>query len=140
MPSASKCPYCGGEPKHNPENVLGATGYTYNDVKFKCRECDEEWTCGVPIGEHDGTLAEELFCASCETRYGLPHRIKFRSERVAEIHMKCPECFYFWKIRRETDKHNVILFGFPQITGSIEDADAPLGYDESLPEFEATDD
>lgn len=132
-PSASNCPYCGGAPEHNPNHVLSATGYTHDDIRFTCSECNEKWTCGVPIGEHDGALAEDLFCESCEKRYGLPHRIREKTGEEVEIHMKCPneECYFFWKFTRPKDDSGVMLFGYPQITGAIEDADqevSELGY------------
>lgn len=142
-PSASNCPYCGGRPRHDPNHVLSANGYIHDDIRFTCSDCNRSWTCGVPIGEYDGELAEELFCESCEKRYGLPHRIEPRPDHGdVVLHMKCPnqECFFFWRLKRPVGEGGVVLYGYPQITGSIEDATSPYGYDEDHPDYADDDD
>lgn len=135
-PSASCCPYCGGDPAHDPKHVLSANGYLHDDVSLTCEECGEKWTCGVPIGEYDGPLAEDLFCGSCQTRYGLVHRVEPLSESEVRFHMKCPDddCKYFWQFRREGGDHGVILLGYPQITGDVESANEAYGYPAHLHE------
>lgn len=132
-PSASNCPYCGGKPEHDPKHVLSASGYTHDDIHYTCSECSEEWTCGVPIGEHDNELAEDLYCQSCETRFGLVHRVQPISNTQVQFHMKCPntECRNFWQIKRGSDD-GVILMGYPQITGSIEDATTEFGHPNTI--------
>lgn len=132
-PSASQCPYCGGEPQYDPEHVLSATGYTHDDVHYACSDCGEEWTCGVPIGEHDGELAEDLFCRSCEKRFGLVHRVQPVNENQVLFHMKCPntDCHNFWQMKRQSDD-GVILMGYPQITGNTKDASRDYGHPDTL--------
>lgn len=129
-PSAGTCPHCGGEPEYEPEHVLSASGYLHDDVHFTCRDCGGEWTSGVPIGEYDGPLAEDLFCEACEKRYGFIHRVEILDETTIRVHMKCPntDCYHFWQFDREGDGRGVVLMGYPQITGDVEGADQTYGY------------
>lgn len=133
VPSDVSCPYCGGDPEYEPEHVLSASGYTHDDIHYTCEECSEGWTSGVPIGEHDGELAEDLFCQSCQKRYGLVHRIQPVSDTQVRVHMKCPndECYNFWQFKRKCDD-GVILMGYPQITGNTDDASRPYAHPETL--------
>lgn len=129
IPSSTKCPYCGGDPEYNPDHILSATGYTHDDIQLTCSECGDSWCCGVPIGEHDGELATDLFCESCEERYGLPHRVRPRNvPGTIVVHMKCPNCYYFWTFKRETDEGGTMLYGFPQTTGTIDEDTSAYGY------------
>lgn len=154
VPSAARCPYCGGRPEYDPAHTLSAMGYTHDDQRLTCDDCGREWTVGVPIGEHDGSLAEDLYCGSCGERYGLPHRIHLRGYRRCEAcggefgdegvdgvvcHMKCPNCYYFWTFTREPDEDGVMLYGFPQITGSVTDSDEAYGYQAAdVPEYDGS--
>jgi hypothetical protein len=129
VPSASNCPYCGSPPQYNPEHNLSAIGYTHDDIVFTCSECDEEWPCGVPIGDVHDEYAQDLFCNSCESRYGLVHRVDPKDGYdCIVLHMKCPNCTYFWKSKRQTGPDGKVLTGYPHITGSIRNAKEPEGY------------
>lgn len=128
-PSASNCPYCGSEPEYDPQHVLAASGYTHDDIHFTCSECEREWTCGVPIGGQDNELADDLFCRSCEERYGLVHRVQPISDNAVQIHLKCPngDCYNFWQIKRQSES-GIILMGYPEITGDMEKAETKFGH------------
>lgn len=128
VPSASTCPYCGAEPEHDPTHVLSATGYTVDEITFSCSECFRSWTCGVPIGEIDGELAVDLFCESCEERYGFPHRVHrpTNEQNTWQVDLKCPACFYHWTVEREGGPMTM-FFGYPHVTGSVDDAE-PYSY------------
>lgn len=134
-PGASQCPVCGGNPAHDPEHVLSASGYLHDDVKFTCADCGHRWTCGVPIGAVEDAWAADLLCDSCEKRYGLVHRVDPKcGSPVVELHLKCPnqDCLYFWTVQREQGVDDrsteaVALVGYPQITGQFQGA-AWYGY------------
>lgn len=129
-PSESLCPRCGGEPGYSPQHRLSNLGYLHDDVHFTCSECKLDWTCGVPIGEYRGKWADELFCDSCEEEYGLVHRVGVDDNRNhIRLHMKCPnpDCYNFWKVKRETDENGLALTGYSVTTGSMEGAE-PHGY------------
>lgn len=130
-PSASSCPYCGGDPEYDPEHILAASGYTHDDIHFTCKDCERDWTCGVPIGEHDGEFAKDLFCRSCTERYGLVHRVQPITDTQVLIHLKCPNCYNFWQMKRKSDD-GVILMGYPQITGDTDNASRPYGHPVTL--------
>ena len=130
IPSNTKCPYCGASPTEDSrvKDMLSDLGYTHDDVFLQCQECDEEWTCGIPIGEHDGKYASSLFCDSCEERYMRVHRVNVKTyDDAVEIHLKCPSCYYFDRITRDVDDGGVALMGYPDITGSTDGAD-PYGW------------
>lgn len=134
VPSESSCPYCGGDPTDRTErhHSLSALGYLHDDVQMECADCGRTWPCGVPVGEYDGPGAEELFCDSCEQRYMRVHRVNCDPRDRRDyyiIHLKCPnpECYYFDKIQREPDGGGTALLGYPDITGSVENA-KPYGY------------
>lgn len=146
-PSEANCPYCGGDPEYDPEHQLSFMGYTHDDVTFDCSECDERWVSGIPIGEYDGPLAEDLYCRQCEKRYGLVHRVRpltghyerdLNDEDVSdptmgvEVHMKCPneDCRYFWTFERDVGPHGTVMMGYPQITGDVDGAEEAYGYAE----------
>lgn len=140
---------CGGAPEHDPLHVLSAVGYKHDDVHMTCSDCEYRWVCGRPVGEYDGPLAEDLFCASCEERYGLAHHVELLTEDGENatdgnhyvhddgeagdirLHLKCPntECNRWWTTARTPDEDGVALVGYPEITGTIDDETAPRGYD-----------
>lgn len=132
-PSDVTCPYCGAEPEPNPKHNLQAIGYLHDDILMECSECGEDWVHGVPIGEQeDSHLAEKLFCGACEERYGLVHRVSADLDKdevevdVLRLHLKCPECKYFWTWERDDVRdniHNTILVGYPSITGDMRSAE-----------------
>lgn len=130
----SKCPECGGEPL--PDEVLhrlSNLGYTHDDHKYQCSECGYQWSCGVPIGDFDHPeMAEDLHCDSCGKADMLVHRVVLGTTSIQgdlTIHLKCPnpDCHYFTRIGRDTDKDGRALMGYQQITGATEDA-RPYGY------------
>lgn len=131
VPDESMCPYCGGEPTDESarDHQLSAIGYMHDDIRMECADCDTQWTCGVPIGEVDDGRAEDLFCDSCTQRYMRIHRVapdwnaRENRKRVL-LHLKCPNCFYFDKAVRDCGPKGISLVGYPDITGSTEDADA----------------
>lgn len=131
IPVDSKCPECGGEPL--PDRVvhnLSAIGYTHDDQKHVCEDCGSEWTNGVPIGEFDRPeMAADLRCDSCEDAWMLVHRVAPKSANVV-LHLKCPKCFHFERVRRTKDAKNgdVALVGYPQISGETSGCD-PYGYE-----------
>lgn len=126
----STCPECGGESL--PDRVahnLSAIGYTHDDIENMC-ENGHTWTNGVPIGEFDRPeMANDLFCSSCEDEWMFVHRVAPKSTNVV-LHLKCPNCFHFTRVRRSKDTKNgdVALVGYPQITGETAGCD-PYGYD-----------
>lgn len=138
-PEDSMCPYCGGDPTGESEvkHRLSAMGYKHDDVELKCSDCGETWPCGVPIGSYDGKRAAELFCDSCQDRYMLTHRVEPNWKKADEqgsdgwevlVHLKCPNCYYFKRIRRSCGNRGVALMGYPQITGEIDEEASPDGY------------
>lgn len=131
IPEKTRCPECGGEPL--PDRVthnLSAIGYTHDDQQHVCGDCGHEWTNGVPIGEFDRPeMADDLFCSSCGDEWMLVHRVAPKSANVV-LHLKCPNCYHFDRIRRSKDTKNgdVALVGYPQISGETAGCD-PYGYD-----------
>lgn len=123
----TRCPECGAAPAPDPEHRLAALGYLHDDVVFECSaaDCDTEWTHGVPVGDYDGPLADDVACAVCESS-GLVHRVE-PADKSARLHFKCPECYHFWTVDRETGPGGKILVGYPQLTGSTDGA-KPEGY------------
>lgn len=129
VPSATMCPYCGGKPTDASarDHQLSAVGYLHDDIQLTCRDCDSEWACGMPIGELDHPMAEDLYCDSCTDRFMRVHRVApdwgcpENRQRVL-IHAKCPNCFYFDKFVRECGPRGIALMGYPDITGSLENA------------------
>lgn len=125
-PSGVTCPLCGGDPAGARHN-LAAIGYLHDDITLSCEECGHSWVHGVPIGEYEGDRADELFCAHCEERYGLVHRVEVGDGQVT-LHVKCPACRAFWLVPREPDDAGVALTGYPQTTGAVTDGTEPYGY------------
>lgn len=133
LPEDSHCPECGAEPTTESiiEHRLSDHGYLHDDVKLKCRgdECGTEWAHGVPIGDFDRPeMADDLFCSSCSDAWMFVHRVAPKSANVV-LHLKCPNCYNFDKVRRSKDTRNgnVVLVGYPQITGETSGCD-PFGY------------
>lgn len=134
VPSDSMCPYCGGTPTDESviEHRLSANGYLHDDIHMQCQDCSNEWPCGVPIGEIDDDYSADLYCDSCEKRYMRIHRVApdwgapGGRERVL-LHLKCPNCFFFDKVIRDCGDRGVALVGYPDITGSRENA-KPYGW------------
>lgn len=127
LPPDADCPDCGGDPEPDPRHNLSALGYLHDDIPFECSDCGRNWTHGVPVGEYDGPLADDLHCDSCESEYGLVHRVVPNDDEVV-LHMKCPECYYFWHVERTPGDTGTALVGYPQITGEIDDETDPYGY------------
>lgn len=128
-PDAVACPECGADPVPDPEHRLSALGYLHDDIVYECSDpdCGAEWTHGVPAGDYDDEpdLADDLECGSCG-EWALVHRIEPESG-AATLHLKCPECYHFWTVRRETGAGEKILVGYPQLTGQTKGAQ-PDGY------------
>lgn len=123
----SNCPECGEDPTGDSirEVRLSDIGYKHRDVFLECDVCDNQWTHGVPIGE-DGE--DDLQCDSCESEYMRVHRIRVsRNADNVDLHLKCPNCYYFNRVSRGTDEEGVALVGYSDITGDREDAE-PYGY------------
>lgn len=132
------CPECGGEPTRDldelrVEHNLAAMGYLHDDQTLECGECGNKWTHGVPVGEFHG--GQDLLCDSCnhdpdleEPQYYRVHRV-VPSRRATPgagarltLHLKCPRCFLFKKVERTMDNRGVGLVGYPDITGSTDEA------------------
>jgi len=142
-PTDSHCPDCGEEPTDESitKRNLSELGYTHEDVHLECRACATEWTCGIPIGEFDRPeLAAELRCDSCDSEWGLVHRVAPHGSWV-RLHLKCPgqDCVNFWRVKRTTGPEGRALVGYPQITGQTEGCE-PYGYpaDEGEDDVEGT--
>lgn len=126
----ARCPECGGEPEHDPRHNLRALGYLHDDVDHICRDCGNEWTCGVPIGDPPEKLASDLRCDACVHRdvdvYGRINWVRWQDDagRFA-IAAKCPECYYVWTLTRDATNGGALL-GDPTIEGNMDDADEPF--------------
>lgn len=115
-----------GQVAHN----LSAIGYTHDDQNLICEDCGHTWTCGVPIGEFDREdMAADLWCDSCDDEWAFVHRVQLTSGGTFTLHLKCPNCKTFEKVERNPDDSGVALVGYPQITGSTDDASA-YGYED----------
>lgn len=139
IPSESKCPDCGGDPTNESvaEHRLSNMGYLHDDVELECEDCDITWSVGIPIG--DSPDNEELKCRSCNDEWMLIHRFKVYTEQedtFVKMHLKCPNCYHFDITEpRQVDENDLVLTGYPQITGDVKDAeewgwslgDAPWG-------------
>lgn len=128
IPSDSKCPECGSDPlSDRVAHNLSAIGYTHDDIENVC-ENGHTWTNGVPIGEFDREMADDLWCSSCDESLMLVHRVAPKSADVV-LHLKCPECFYFTRVRRPLDKQHgdVALVGYRPNTGDTTGC-KPYGY------------
>lgn len=135
IPAKTRCPKCSAPPTSESVNKrhLSEMGYLHEDIFLECSsgDCDEEWICGIPIGEFDrDALANDLRCGSCG-EWQLVHRVRTMTNQI-ELHLKCPdpECFTFERATRDIDDHRVALVGYPQITGNTEGCD-PYGYPET---------
>lgn len=139
------CPSCGGDPVKTAEELrvehrLSAMGYLHDDQEPECSECGHNWTHGVPVGEFEG--GDDLRCHSCRHDPGLErdqfyrvHRVVWQQGDDVLLHLKCPRCFLFTTAERQRDNRGVALVGYPDITGSTEDAD-PYGWQEQPPTLE----
>lgn len=126
------CPFCGGEATEESvrEHKLSNLGYLHDDIVMDCSECEETWTHGVPVGDNWSELAEKLYCDACEDRFQRIHRVDVaRAPEEITLHLKCPACYYFKTVDRPVDKSNIVLMGYPDITGSFDDAE-PWAYEE----------
>lgn len=101
VPSASKCPYCGGEPDYqsSASHHLSALDYLHDDVMLKCEDCRRKWACGVPIGGPPAESFADLWCDSCDNGFMLVHRVEVSGVDIDEddnrvgavgLHLKCP--------------------------------------------------
>lgn len=129
----AECPACGGDPEPDPLHNLSAVGYLHDDIHYECADCGNDWTHGVPIGEHDSEMAEELFCEACRERYAIPHRFEWSTDgkgvKAVRLHLKCPNCFHFWVWTRPVGEDQItLLVGHPAVTGSVEDATDAYAY------------
>lgn len=153
-PENSYCPECGAPPTADSvvSHRLSNLGYLHDDVKFKCAN-GHSWVTGVPIGK--SSLNIDLDCPSCNReRSGwlwrarswlinklggitenrlLIHRVRYdtdkRDKPVYELHLKCPNCYFFETQLRQGDEGDTLLIGYPEITGETEGAQA-YGYPE----------
>lgn len=133
IPEDSRCPECRAKPTEDSivKHRLSSHGYLHDDKKLKCRKegCGTEWRHGIPVGDFDQPeMAADLWCDSCDSEWMLTHRVAPKSAEVV-LHLKCPNCFHFDKVRRSKDTKNgdVVLVGYPQITGET-DGCKPYGY------------
>lgn len=138
IPEDTTCPYCGADPTEETqaEHKLSNIGYLHDDIVLECSNdaCGEEWTCGVPIGSPEDDTESDLWCDSCEKRFGRIHRVAPTEADRGKIrlHVKCPnpECRYFWRVKREYGPQQVALVGYPDITGQTDGDVAAYGYPE----------
>lgn len=132
IPSETRCPACGSEPTHDSivTHRLSASGYRHDDLRLECGECGSRWTCGIPIGQ-EMEYGDDLYCDACRDSPMLIHRVRVLGDHNLELHLKCPNCYYFDTLERETDESGLALMGYPSITGSFEGAD-PYGYTEDM--------
>ena len=60
-----------------------------------------------------------------------PHRIHQKPNQGSgdkvDLDLKCPNCYYFKTVTRQFGERRRILYGYPEITGSLKDA-KPFGY------------
>lgn len=129
FPPESKCPECGGEPteesktKHRLQNL----GYLADDGHPVCSDCGHLWRIGRPIGEYED--GDDLWCPSCDDAYMFVHFINIL-ERAGTItyklNTKCPNCYFYGTVKRESDSSGRALVGYPPITGSREGS-RPVG-------------
>lgn len=131
--SESMCPECGEPPLPDAAmHRLSDLGYLHDDIGYRC-ENGHQWQCGVPVGEFDRPeMAEDLRCDSCGDADMLVHRVVIGTTSIPgdiTLHLKCPnpDCHYFDRIGRDTDKDGRALVGYSQITGATKDA-RPYGY------------
>lgn len=151
-PEDSYCPECGAPPTADSlvEHKLSNMGYLHDDVKFECGN-GHSWVNGVPIGESN--LDIDYDCPSCNrdrdgwlwrarswlikklggdtTNRLLIHRVRKdvnkRDEPVYDVHLKCPNCYFFKTMVRKPDDGGTLLIGYPEITGQTRGAQA-YGY------------
>lgn len=121
IPERARCPECGGDPV-DPSHTLSALGYKHDDQQLQCIDCRNKWTCGVPVGELDEYYWHDLVCQSC-SEMGRVHRIR-PGDGVIGLHMKCPECYYVWKVSRIIGEKNISIVGWPMTTGEMGDGHA----------------
>jgi predicted Zn-ribbon and HTH transcriptional regulator len=128
IPSESKCPECGGDPnaESRAQHTLSDLGYLHDDVDLECEDCSTSWTLGIPVG--DGPENDELWCDSCDDTRMLIHRFRIRNyedKPNIKMHLKCPNC-YFFKISnpRNVDENDLVLTGYPEITGDTDEAES----------------
>lgn len=150
VPDNARCPDCGAKPTEDQidrakvHDRLSNIGYKHGDFKFDCPECDTSFTHGVPVGEFDG--GTDLWCDPCE-EYFYVHRVKAKGpcsptdgddfhapDDGVLLHLKCPGCFRFKKVKRDNDRRGVALIGYPPITGEVDDDTRPYGYESEPPE------
>lgn len=155
LPEKIACPecghYCEGEEVREAKmkENLSNNGYLHRDVWFTCPECgygdeeDERWVHGIPVRNYDG--GEDLWCDACETWY-MVHRVGVEGMKLVDgegmirvpeegivLHVKCPVCFDFKRVKRVAGNSGIALVGFPPITGEINRDTAPFGYDQNPP-------
>lgn len=118
IPELAACPYCGGEPL-DPDHNLSALGYHHDDQRFHCSACQRAWTHGVPVGEPEPDIYADLECDVCDA-FGLVHRVVLKGDETVGLHVKCPECYYFWTVQRLVGEGGAALVGYPQITGTVD--------------------
>lgn len=122
------CPECNADineetkVKHN----LGNVGYQHDDISFECVN-GHNWVHGHPIGDPPREMWEYLECQVCDEELMLPHRIHVKPNGGIDLDLKCPNCFHFKTVERKLGDRNRVMYGYPQITGSFEDA-TPFGY------------
>lgn len=130
------CPDCDAEPTHESivKHNLSDMGYFHDDAQMECRDCGTTWTHGLPIGEY--TEGEDLWCKVCDDSYRLVHRIKLvetdAGMRKYRLHTKCPNCYHFRRLNRESDENGLALVGYPHITGDVDGAE-DYGYSDGSP-------
>lgn len=130
IPEETHCPNCRAKPTEESvrQHKLSTLGYTHDDVQLECRECDNTWILGIPIGQ-ELEYGDDLWCSSCDDSAMLVHRVMVKpdNQMVVKFHLKCPKCYYFKTIDRRCDDDNIALVGYPAITGTVQEND-PFGF------------
>lgn len=129
IPEKTRCPNCRAKPTEESiiRRRLSANGYLHDDVRFECRECEERWLLGIPIGEGG---YDDLYCESCRETYADVHRFQpwDGDEGDYRIHLKCGGCDNFWFVFRDTDENGLVLVGYPHLTGEQDGETLNDGY------------
>lgn len=134
------CPSCDGGPEVplDTKRNLSDLGYLHGDIDLRCESCGHTWSHGVPVEGGNSPMGELLRCHVCDGGPMLVHRITYNREMDREgrdgahlltLHLKCPDCKYFRKVHRTTDRDGICLVGYPEITGDLDSA-SPRGWSE----------
>lgn len=131
VPERACCPECGADPSHESvvRQQLSAVGYTHEDKRLECSECDNRWTCGIPIGETDD---DTWVCDACGGDL-MPHFMYADAdmERV-RVKPKCRDCYWvpddpiILPAKKSNTRNGIVVrffIGHHAVTGDVEAAD-----------------